>query len=34
MDNVAELGSKPLSEAVIAKHCLAREYVNVAEENG
>ena len=27
-DNVADLGTKPLSKAVIAKHCLALGYVN------
>ena len=28
-DNVADLGTKPLSKAVIAKHCLALGYVNM-----
>ena len=32
-DNVADLGTKPLSKAVIAKHCLALEYVNMNQEN-
>ena len=32
-DNVADLGTKPLSKAVIAKHCLALENVNVNQEN-
>ena len=30
-ENVADLGTKPLSKAVIAKHCLALGYVNMAE---
>ena len=30
---VAVLGTKPLSKAVIAKHCLALEYVNMNQEN-
>ena len=33
-ENVADLGTKPLSKAVIAKHCLTLGYVNMAEENG
>ena len=33
-ENVADLGTKPLSKAVITKHCLAVGYVNMAEENG
>ena len=32
-ENVAYLGTKPLSKAVIAKHCLALGYVNMTEEN-
>ena len=28
-DNVADLGTKPLSKAVVAKHCLALGYVNM-----
>ena len=32
-DNVADLGTKPLSKAVIAKHCLALGYVNMNQEN-
>ena len=32
-ENVADLGTKPLSKAVIAKHCLTLGYVNVDEEN-
>ena len=32
-DNVADLGTKPLSNAVIAKHCLALVYVNLNQEN-
>ena len=32
-ENVADLGTKPLSKAVISKHCLALGYVNMAEEN-
>ena len=31
-ENVADLGTKPLSKAVIAKHCLTLGYVNMAEE--
>ena len=33
-ENVADLGTKPLSKAVIAKHCLTLGYVNMAEEKG
>ena len=33
-ENVADLGIKPLSKAVIAKYCLTLEDVNMAEENG
>ena len=32
-ENVADLGTKPLSKAVIAKHCLALGYVNMNQEN-
>ena len=32
-ENVADLGTKPLSKAVIAKHCLTLGNVNMAEEN-
>ena len=32
-DNVADLGTKPLSKAVIAKHRLALGYVNMNQEN-
>ena len=32
-ENVADLGTKPLSKTVIAKHCLTSEYVNMDEEN-
>ena len=32
-ENVADLGTKPLSKAVIAKHCLSPGCVNMAEEN-
>ena len=32
-DNVADLGTKPLSTAVIAKHCLTMGYVNMNQEN-
>ena len=32
-DDVADLGTKPLSKAVIAKHCLALGYVNMNQEN-
>ena len=31
--NAADLATKPLSKAVIAKYCLALGYVNTAEEN-
>ena len=31
-ENVADLVTKPLSKAVIAKHCLALGYVNMAEK--
>ena len=33
-ENVADLGTKPLSKAVITKRCLTLGYVNMAEENG
>ena len=32
-ENVADLGTKPLSTTVIAKHCLTLGYVNTDEEN-
>ena len=32
-DNVADLGTKPLSKAVIAKHCITLGYVNMSQEN-
>ena len=32
-ENVADLGTKPLSRTVIAKHCLTLGYVNMDEEN-
>ena len=32
-ENVANLGAKPLSKAVIAKHCLAPGYVNMDAGN-
>ena len=32
-ENVADLGTKPLSETVIAKHCLTLGYVNMDEDN-
>ena len=32
-ENVADLGTKPLSKAVIAKHCLALGCANMDEEN-
>ena len=32
-DDVADLGTKPLSKAVIAKHCLALGYVNMNQED-
>ena len=31
-ENVADLGTKPLSKAVIAKHCLTLGYVNMDEK--
>ena len=31
-ENVADLGTKPLSRAVIAKHCLTLEYMNINDE--
>ena len=33
-EHAADLGTKPLSKGVIAKHCFALVYVNMAEENG
>ena len=32
-ENDADLGTKPLSKAVIAKHCLTLGHVNMTEEN-
>ena len=32
-ENVADLGTKPLSEAAIAKHCLTVGYVNMDAGN-
>ena len=32
-DNIADLGTKPLSKAVIAKHCLTMGYVNMSQES-
>ena len=32
-DNVADMGTKPLSKAIIAKHCLRMGYVNMNQEN-
>ena len=32
-NNIADLGTKPLSKAVIAKHCLTMGYVNMNQEN-
>ena len=32
-ENVADLGTKPLSKTVIAKHCLTLGYVNMDEKN-
>ena len=32
-DNIADLGTKPLSKAVIAKHCTAMGYVNMSQED-
>ena len=32
-ENVADLGTKPLSKTVIAKHCLTLGYANMDEEN-
>ena len=32
-DNVGDLGTKPLSKAVIAKHRFTLGYVNMAEES-
>ena len=33
-ENVADLGTRPLGKAVIAKHCLMLGYVNMAERGG
>ena len=32
-EHVADLGTKPLSKAVLAKHCLTLGYVNMDDEN-
>ena len=32
-ENVADLGTKPPSKAVIAKHCLTLDCINMVEEN-
>ena len=32
-ENVADLGTKPLSKAVIAKHYVTVGYVNMADDN-
>ena len=32
-DNIADLGTKPLSKAVIAKHCTAMGYTNMSQED-
>ena len=32
-ENVADLGTKPLSKTVTAKHCLTLGYADVDEEN-
>ena len=32
-DNIADLGTKPLSKAVIAKHCTTMGYMNMSQEN-
>ena len=32
-DNIADLGTKPLSRAVIAKHCTTMGYVNMSQED-
>ena len=32
-DNIADLGTKPLSKAVIAKHCITLGYVNLSQED-
>ena len=32
-DNIADLGTKPLSKAVIAKHCTAMGYLNMSQED-
>ena len=32
-DNIADLGTKPLSKAVIAKHCITLGYVNMSHED-
>ena len=32
-ENIADLGTKPFSKTVIAKHCLTLGYANMNEEN-
>ena len=32
-DNIADLGTKPLSKAVIAKHCATMGYMNMNQED-
>ena len=32
-DNIADLGTKPLSKAVISKHCITLGYVNMSQED-
>ena len=32
-DNIADLGTKPLSKTIIAKHCLTMGYVNMNQES-
>ena len=32
-DNIADLGTKPLSKAVMAKHCTIMGYMNMSQEN-
>ena len=32
-DNIADLGTKPLSKTIIAKHCLTMGYVNMSQES-
>ena len=33
-DNIADLGTKPLSKAVIAKHCITWGYMSMNQEDG